>query len=127
MVRLLLHILLSILLLGSTTGITIKKHYCLGELQYASLNVWALPCCGEKSEMRSGCCRDEYSFQQLEDDFQSNAFVSLIIPELQLAFPPLFNDKELGLESDASQPHYCNYKPPLIYEDVLILIQNFLI
>jgi hypothetical protein len=127
MVRLFLHILLSVLLLATTAGVTIKKHYCLGELKYATLNIWAQPCCGDKSEMRSGCCRDEYSFSQLDDDFQANAFVSLVYPELQLSFPPLFDDKLPGEDLLSTYPPYCNYKPPLIYEDVLLLIQTFLI
>ena len=58
------HIIFSLLLLVSTMGLVISKHYCGGSFVSISLFTEAESCC----EM-DGCCRNETDFYQVAEDF----------------------------------------------------------
>ena len=58
------HIIFSILLLLTTMGLTISKHYCGGNLVSTSVFVEADSCCND-----SDCCNNETEFFQLDEDF----------------------------------------------------------
>jgi len=58
------HIILSVLLLVSTMGLAISKHYCGGSLISTSFFHEAESCCGD-----SDCCQNEPNFYQVDDDF----------------------------------------------------------
>lgn len=60
-----IHIILSILLLISTTGITISKHYSGGNLFSIAFWADAEKCC----EIPCDCCSDEVSFFYLDTDY----------------------------------------------------------
>ena len=88
MVRKISHIILSLLLLLATTGITVHQHYCMGKVVKTGYLHEPSPCCGEEND----CCSNESeTFQLNEDytashnipDFQDNYFE---IPELRLLF-----------------------------------------
>ncbi|MEN8118635.1 MAG: hypothetical protein ABFS16_16750 [Bacteroidota bacterium] len=68
------HIILSMLLLISTTGLAISKHYCGGELISTSLFVEGGSCCDSDD-----CCKNETEIFQLDEDFSVST--SLAIPE----------------------------------------------
>ena len=98
----------------------------MGEFQFASFDVWAPPCCGDESKMVAGCCTDVYAHNQLEEDFQPTVVASLLAADLVINFPQILNLIELK-GTDINPSEYCNYKPPLLYEDVHIRVQSFLI
>lgn len=58
------HIILSMLLLLSTTGLAISKHFCGGELISTSIFVEADSCCDD-----SDCCKNETEVFQLDEDY----------------------------------------------------------
>ncbi|MBT3385187.1 MAG: hypothetical protein HN778_07805 [Prolixibacteraceae bacterium] len=58
------HIILSVLLLVSTMGVAIYKHYCGGFLISTSVFTEAESCCDA-----SDCCENEMSFYQVDEDF----------------------------------------------------------
>ena len=58
------HIIFSLLLLVSTMGLVISKHYCGGSFVSISLFTEAESCC----EM-DGCCHNETDFYQVDEDF----------------------------------------------------------
>lgn len=58
------HIILSMLLLLSTIGVAISKHYCSGNLVSVALFSAAQTCCDDDN-----CCQSESQFYQLHDDF----------------------------------------------------------
>lgn len=60
-----INIVVVILLLATTTGYSISKHYCGKSLISISVNEKAESCCG--SECSS--CRDEIQHYQIEDNF----------------------------------------------------------
>ncbi len=58
------HIILSVLLLVSTMGVTISKHYCGDSFISTSVFTEAESCCGD-----SDCCHNDTSFYQLDEDY----------------------------------------------------------
>ena len=74
MIKIASHIILSILLLLSTTGLAISKHFCGGELISTSLFVEVDSCCDTDD-----CCKNETDFFQLDEDFSVSS--SLESPE----------------------------------------------
>ena len=64
MLRLTSHIILSFLLLTSTIGLAVSKHYCGGEVETVSLFTDAESCCD-----MDGCCHNEHDFFQVKTDF----------------------------------------------------------
>lgn len=71
------------------------------------------------------CCHDEEVRIQLDEDYQLDAFsvdwkveVAAFVPTVVLAILE---------EVDQKQPHYLNYKPPLLMADIPVLVQTFLI
>lgn len=68
------HIILSMMLLISTAGLAISKHYCGGELISTSLYAEADACCDSDD-----CCKNETEVFQLDEDFSVST--ALEIPE----------------------------------------------
>ena len=60
------------LLLLSTTGLAISKHYCGGELISTSLFVEADSCCDSDD-----CCKNETEVFQLDEDFSVSTALEL--------------------------------------------------
>lgn len=127
MLRQLIHILLVSLLLASTTGITVKRHYCLGQFQFASLDIWSLPCCADDAKNIPPCCTDDYKHIQVADDFQHISGIDLVIPQMLTFIPPTCLTKIKVEDIDLQKASYQNYKPPLIFENRQVQLQTFLI
>ncbi|MGE4586462.1 MAG: hypothetical protein AB7D05_03885 [Mangrovibacterium sp.] len=68
------HIILSVLLLSVTTGLTIYKHYCSGKLISTSILKEAKSCCDSDK-----CCKNEAETFQLDEDFSVST--NLEVPE----------------------------------------------
>jgi hypothetical protein len=64
MLRTVTNIVTSCLLLVSTTGLAVSKHYCGGDLVSVELKTEADACCDDGM-----CCNTETQFLQLEEDF----------------------------------------------------------
>ncbi|MCF6332602.1 MAG: hypothetical protein L3J11_04890 [Draconibacterium sp.] len=86
MLKKLSHIILSILLLATTMGVAISKHYCGGSLMSVSLSPEDEPCCD-----MAGCCHNETSFYQLKEDFSASQVVNTPpLASLDLMFADVF-------------------------------------
>lgn len=66
------HIILSLLLLISTTGLAISKHYCGGELSSTSLYAESDACCESDD-----CCKNETEVFQLDEVFSVSSVSEL--------------------------------------------------
>jgi hypothetical protein len=64
MLRKFLNMLVLALLLVSTTGFSVSRHYCGNKLVDISVDKKADPCCND-----SDCCHTETVFVKLNDDF----------------------------------------------------------
>jgi len=62
------NIILAIILLVSTTGFTLSKHYCGGKLESVEVNAEAESCCDSPY-----CCHTETEFNKLSVEFLSSA------------------------------------------------------
>ena len=66
MLRKLVTIFVLVLFVISTTGFTISKHYCHGNLVSVKINSEAKSCCDISG---SACCHNETEIFQLQEDF----------------------------------------------------------
>lgn len=122
---------LALLLVISTSGVTINKHYCLGFLKDISIFHEASSCMAEMNMQEEDCpmeCCEETSEQLLVDDFKQVVFETNLTPQLKLLV--MISNIIGDLQFDASNPlktPYLNYSPPLIGQDIPVLVQSFLL
>ena len=87
MLRKLIHIILSVILLATTTGFSVRMHYCLGEYQHSSLAWMEVACCDLDETPPPGCCDDTIAHFQLDNDFQIQAKQQIVDITLELSTP----------------------------------------
>lgn len=116
------HIILSALLLVSTMGVVISKHYCSGSFVSASVFHEAKSCCGD-----SDCCQNEDSFYQVKDDFSAPAVLAApILAELDILGHDLFAELILELpETENSSFRFTDSPPPPTIQEILSLEQVY--
>jgi hypothetical protein len=115
---------LIIILLVSTFGITVNKHYCGGHLSDVSLYLSATCGCGDM-DMDSDCCQTNSDFVQLDEDYTILTFD--LSPDNELIVEIANNYVDLLIESDNAPTDYFHHIPPLIERDIPVLVQSFLI
>jgi hypothetical protein len=84
------HILMILLLLISTAGVSINKHYSGGELFSTAIFTEAESCC----ETPCGCCKETSEFVQVKADYIASVFDLQDATQLDLLFsilPVLIN------------------------------------
>ncbi len=114
---------ISLLLIISTTGITIDKHYHLDQLHSISLFGEAQSCCNGPCE----CCHNEKETIKVENDFvSSSVFVSDDV-NLQL-FTLIIAESILAIEDqEIKNKIWFQNKPPSFVLKKFILLETFLI
>ena len=135
-----LHIILALSVLFSTTGFTLRKHFCQEELQDVSLFAKAESCqlsqtapcqgashhCGSHSDKDdNGCCNNTAKYYKLDQEKQAQSFEfkSLKAPVLLAAVLVVFN---IQLPADEAQfLTYQTYKPPIVCHDFQSMLQTF--
>ena len=122
----LIHIGLALLLLISTTGVSISKHYCGNILHDVSISAQA-DSCGDGMEMPVDCCKDITNHFLVEDDFQSPPTVLNLDPPIALVnsiayiFIPQYHIEK------AENP-WLSEKPPSLFEpEIYLRVHSFLI
>ena len=129
-------ILLSVLLLGSSTGITYAQHFCgefemiskvtLGEAHLSCGMAMEVPGCEDGDSETHHCCDTHYTAVSIDDNF---AKVNYDVAFYQsLAIVP-FNSFALEnvLADEVSADNYILYHPPPIFKDIPVLYESFLI
>lgn len=117
------HIILSFILLVSTTGFTITKHYCGNTLESIAIDSIPESCC----EM-GDCCHNETTHYQIEDDFSVTVIDNQIqISNIDLLFSAVFVViQQEVVTSDFTIFRVAESPPPLKTETILSLIQSYL-
>lgn len=93
MFRKIAHIISAFILLVSTMGLTVSKHYCCSRLVEVSINMEAKKCCDAVGT--SDCCHDETMHYQLDDEFTSyDHSPSIEVAELAIAFDSSLIDSQ---------------------------------
>lgn len=113
MIKKLSHIILASVLLISTMGLAVSKHYCHNSLVDVSIFAQADLCCDD-----GGCCSNENHFYQVKDDFSAPVISTVpVFAEIDVLHQTLLDayilaPTELALEFDVvSAP-----PPPTVME-----------
>lgn len=136
MMKKLLAISLALVVLTSNIGIAMVTHYCGGQAVTSQLVIGqgTLGCGMSNLEMRteqqsdmgyepSGCCEDHYQSFEIEDEF--NLLQLSINLDFVAAIVHSFLD--LVILSEEEHPQLAHYSPPLIFRDIPVLNQTFII
>ncbi|MDT8394583.1 MAG: hypothetical protein RQ761_12120 [Bacteroidales bacterium] len=116
-----IHILISILLLLATTGISISAHYCGEKLRAVSLMNTPAGCCDDAS-----CCLNETQFYQLDDDFTFLYTEIKFLSDQQVIHYPR-PDEAMPVAEKSNSPLYNDIPLHPRIRSYLALIQSFLL
>ncbi len=118
------HITLSLVLLISTMGMVVSKHYCGNEVVSVSINHASNSCCD-----MGNCCSTETHTYQVKDDFSSPVITTIpLLAELDILGHDLFETEGLTEpESENPASFIANSPPPKTIQTVLSLKQVYLI
>jgi hypothetical protein len=119
------HIILSVLLLATTTGMAVSKHYCSGDIMASTIFSEAESCCDGPCD----CCHNENHFYQVQDDFSGvpsqdvpqSAEINVLGNEL-LSF-----ELASEIESKLNPLIFVDSPPPPKIQEVLSLKQSYLL
>ncbi|MEZ5104185.1 MAG: hypothetical protein R2757_06805 [Draconibacterium sp.] len=109
MIRKISHIIFSLILLVSTMGLVISKHYCGGELVSVSVYHNADSCCD-----MDGCCQNETHTYQVKDDFSTPVISTIpVLAELDVLGHDLLVVESLLTEPEQENTNlYVDFSPP---------------
>ena len=122
-------IFIALLLLTSTVGISVSRHYCGEILSEIYLALSADSCCGESDKEPMGCCHTESEIFEIKDQFK---FQQSFEYKLQSDLPLLADISDwfqLISETEIKPNHpnsFKDYSPPK-NKPITILHQVFLI
>lgn len=117
-------IFLIFLLLLSSVGVAISKHYCGEILQTVSVKETASPCC-EKEGMPDNCCSDQISIEKAEVLQLSKLTLNLSFSPYILYIVAYSLSSTDGLEQNFFVSFFNS--PPITEQEIFILVQSFLL
>ena len=122
MLRKVSHIILASLLLISTMGLAISKHYCSGSFVSVSVFHEAKSCCGD-----SDCCHNEDLLFKVSDDFSTPQIIhNPELAELDIyGLELLVIDLNINPQTETTQILYNNSPPPPTIQKSLSLKQVY--
>lgn len=115
---------MSVLLLTTTMGFAVSKHFCGNTFVTFKIFGEAKSCCGD-----SDCCHNENHFYQVQDDFSSAQIQDIPqLAETDILGHELFSF-ELISEDENSDYHiiFTDSPPPPKIQEVLSLKQAYLL
>ena len=134
------HITLAFLLLLSSTGIVFNKHYCGSELKSMAVFMEATPCHHAKARKacplhgsgdeeyqneKKDCCNDKTEYVK-SDNEQIAQFSQINLKNLPVLLDTVFAVFTIELPvTDFHTLHYLTYKPPIVLNDISVLLQVF--
>ena len=123
MVKRISHILVSLLLIIATTGVTFTRHYCGDHLISSSVLGKAHNCCGT----HCNSCHTEVSSYKVADNFTASEFKIDLAQQLTLDWlaTPCIDLFSISIESYFSVNKFLFNSSPPIAENTLALLQIF--
>lgn len=122
----LIHVCLALLLLVSTTGVSISKHYCGNILLDVSIYADAVSC-SDGMEMPVDCCQDITNHFSVEADFQFQQTNLNLDPPVTLVNFLAYIFIPQSYADHAKKP-WLTEKPPSLFEpEIYIRVHSFLI
>ena len=122
MIRKIGHIILALLILATTAGMTISEHYCGDTLREVSFMVEADPCC----DIPDDCCHNESNTYVIDDSFSISNFNFEFASQI-ISIPESI---ELFKESVQEQSYtlaWIDTPPPPKISTLLAKVQSFLL
>jgi hypothetical protein len=118
------HIVVAFLLILTTAGITVSKHYCNANLISVSVYDKATPC---NHNNHDNCCHDSEIYFQVEDDFDLNESSNL--PDLTAQKSLFFSAANLFVTQKNSTQnfHFAVLKFPFPDQPNLAKLQRLLL
>jgi hypothetical protein len=101
-------ILLVLLYLLTSVGLTVNVHYCGGKLKSIQLLFDAPSCCCGETKKMDGCCEDESFFVQLDTDHQFSP-----IQKLSFEMPIILNEMMISENIEQINSQDNNWNIPL--------------
>ena len=125
--RKIVNIFLVLLLLLSTTGIAVSKHFCGEILQSVSINTDKDQSCCDSQDMPEDCCSSELSLEKTDEVQLSQLHLKFApTPYIILYFASHLYNFSSAL-SEENIPIALFNAPPLIDQEIFILDQSFLL
>jgi len=129
--RAIANVFFAALILLSTTGVTLHKHYCMGSVKDVTVFENFRSCMAamgfeEDEACPTGCCKD-VSQELKVDNLAKTVFNFYSTPDLSLISIVFYELFDINPGDHNSQTAYLNYKPPLIDHDIQLLVQSFLL
>ena len=126
MLKKLSHIILSLLLLISTMGMAVSKHYCGENLVSVSLfeSSSNVSCCD-----MDNCCHNETQLYQVKEDFSVPAISTVpVLAELDILGHDLFHLENLkALKTKDATPFVAETPPLLLIQKTLAVKEVYLL
>lgn len=130
-----LHILLAMLTLVSSTGIVLNKHFCQGEFKNAALWVKPQACHGsskmpacphhQHGDEDNGCCSNFADYLKLKQDQQTTSLdLQLPAPSAPVAVAFVV-PTELHPTTTQLWPDFLSFKPPIKGPSLWLKHANF--
>ena len=120
------NILLVMLLLTTTIGFSVSKHYCGSHLVEVSINSEAEPCCNDMEN--PNCCHNETEYFQLKEDLVTPVSLeNTRIAGFDILFPLVFVyffNASGNIETEVS--NFAESQPPRTIQAKLSLMQTYL-
>ena len=128
---------LATIVLIASIGVTVNFHLCAGQVQSLALYIKAQPCkmdmpkaChnAKHVSMRKGCCQEESLVLKGKETNAEVKTATQLTPSFNLIaviLPVLYSI--IDLDSSVAAPQYAQYKPPLLEQDITVLVHSFLI
>lgn len=117
--------ILALVVLFSTTGFTISKHYCGNNLVSVTINDNAKSCC---DSALGNCCHTENKHYQVQDDFSVSGNIQITHTTVLELFPLVYIfNAQLPEEKDGDIQLACLPPPLLSIQTRLSLLQTYLI
>lgn len=125
MFRKIAHLTLALLLLTTTMGFSVSKHYCGTRLVKISINSEAEPCCDDMGT--SACCHNETEYYQLDEDFVSSVSIeNFQLANLIVLFPTVIIYFIDVPEIEIEVANYAESPPIPTIQTKLSLLQTYL-
>ena len=117
------HIILACLLLLTTMGLAVSKHYCQNSLVDVSIFTQADSCCDD-----GGCCTNENNFYQLKEDFSAPVISTIpVLAEIDVLHQTLLDPDILIPNELTDEFELTNDPPPLTVMEFLADEQVYLL
>ncbi len=116
------HIIFIPLLLVTTMGMTVSKHYCGSSLESVRVLSSPQPCC----EIPTGCCHDESFSIKITDNFSAVSY-AFDFTQFAVILPVLVESIHLETNENQSFVSLYDVPPPPKIQTVLSSLQTYLL